>query len=365
MKRYPLIFLIWIFPVTIFGQRYISGRIIDAENNEPIPGVSVFIANTTVGAATGADGFYRLKLPGEGSYRLTVSHIGYQSVFSDIEPGKDSFETDIALKVNAIEEVTVAANVQFRKRDIDLFWKTVLGKPPSKKTIYALNPEKVYYYYNSKTGILKVTCREPLQIINNETGYHIQLIINYFTHDYTTNTHTWEWERTFRELEPVNQIQKSIWEENRKKIYQNSLTNFIKSLYHNILSENGFLLTYPKEIVKLDNYKDFSQNLNPPLIINSTVDFKTFHIPSDSELMLICFGKTINQIDIRHVNLAHEGRLDWLSIGLFRNMLKTPQDPVQIFPDGTFKNPIQMTPCFFSVTLFGLDMALPADYSPY
>jgi len=364
MKRYPLIFLFWIFPVTLFGQRYISGRITDAENNEPIPGVSVFIANTTVGAATGADGFYRLKLPGEGSYRLTVSHIGYQSVFSDIDPGKNSYKADIALKVNVIEEVTVSANVQFRKRDIDLFWKTVLGKPPSPKTIYALNPETVYYYYNSQTGILKVTCREPLQIINNETGYHIKLIIKSFSHNYNTNVQTWEWERMYREIEPVNQSQKTVWEENRKKIYQSSLTSFVKSLYHNTLTENGFLLTYPREFVNLDNYKNFSKNTNPSLIIDSIGDIKTFNIPSDSELVLICFGKKITKTDIDRVNMAQRGSLSWSSVGLFQNSLKTPNGPVQIFSEGTFKNAIQMIPCFDSNTLLGLDMALPVDYVP-
>jgi len=69
-----------------------------------------------------------------------------------------------------MEEVTVSARIRFRQRDINLFWMTILGKPPSPKTIHAVNPEAVYYY-DSKTQILKVTCRVPLQIINPETDY--------------------------------------------------------------------------------------------------------------------------------------------------------------------------------------------------
>ena len=56
-------------------ERYISGCITDAEEGNPIPGVSVFIANTTVGTATDSAGNYRLRIPGEtfGSCHLTKS----------------------------------------------------------------------------------------------------------------------------------------------------------------------------------------------------------------------------------------------------------------------------------------------------
>ena len=37
-------------------ERYISGRITDAEDGGPIPAVTVFFTNTTVGTTTDADG---------------------------------------------------------------------------------------------------------------------------------------------------------------------------------------------------------------------------------------------------------------------------------------------------------------------
>ena len=74
---------------------------------------------------------------------IRPAHVGYELVFRDIEPGNVSVVFDVALKTNEIEEVTVAAKVKFRTRDINLFWKTILGKPPSKRTIHAVNPEDV------------------------------------------------------------------------------------------------------------------------------------------------------------------------------------------------------------------------------
>ena len=72
------VFLLWFNLFALSGQRFVSGIVTDTDNKEPIPGASVFIANTTVGANTDADGRYRLKIPGEGSYQLAVSHVGFQ-----------------------------------------------------------------------------------------------------------------------------------------------------------------------------------------------------------------------------------------------------------------------------------------------
>jgi len=87
----------------------------------------------------------------------------------EIEPGSSAIKFDTALLPIELEALDVSAGIRFRQTDINLFWKTILGKSPSRRTIQATNPETVYYYYNPETKILKVLCREPLQIINHET----------------------------------------------------------------------------------------------------------------------------------------------------------------------------------------------------
>ena len=362
-------FLFCITSFTLSGQRYISGCVTDSENKKPIAGVSVFIAGTTVGVATDTEGNYRLEMPGEGSYRLTVSHVGYQSVVKNIEPGNISVTLNITMSVREIEELTMSAKVQFRKRDINLFWRTVFGKQPSQKTIYAVNPESVYYYYNSETRILKVTCREPLQIINNETGYQVRLVLDRFTHDYKTNVSLWDGDCMFTELEPENLNQKSVWEENRKKIYQVSLTNFIRSLYNNTLKENGFLLTYPRKLDQTGNPRKDSYTYRNPqdfIIIDSIAGGrKTLYIPSDlNDLMLVCFSDPVDNNNLYNAEQAYHGKKQWYTIGYYRSILQTPETTVQIFPDGTYKNSLQIIPCFDSNSMMGLTAILPKEYVP-
>ena len=361
-------FSFWIIPfVFLFGQRYVSGCITDIENNEPISGVAVFISNTAVGTITDKSGNYMLKIPGEGNYNLTVSHVGYQPVCRDIEYGNTSITLDISLNIKVIEEVKVSAKVRFRQRDIDLFWRTILGKQPSKKSIYAINPEAAYYYYNAETRILKVSCHEPLHIINNEMGYHIQLLLDHFTYDYTTLTVSWNYDLMFIELTPEQDRQKTVWAEKRKKVYQISRTNFIKALYHNTLLENGFLLTHQNKSELPDNLHHTPYET--PILTFSPVDSierdKTFHVPSDlKDLMLVCFGKPIKQVDMNIVDKAQDGRINWMNVGIFRNKIFTPEGPIQIFSDGTYSNTLQLDPCYSSSSLAGLDMILPLEYVP-
>lgn len=240
------ILLLLIIPLSISAQRRISGHITDAEFGDSIAGVSVFIANTTIGTFTDENGYYILAIPGPGSYRLAAAHAGYRDVYVDIEPGNHSVVNDIKMQHYELNEITIGKKVKFRSKDIGLFWKTLLGRNPSKNMIYATNPEAPFFNYNSETDVLNVYCREPLLIINKETGYLIHYMLKAFTHDYNTLMTSWEGEFMFEELTPKNIREEDFWKKNRKKVYSVSITNFIRSLYSDSFLENGFSL-YKRE----------------------------------------------------------------------------------------------------------------------
>jgi TonB-linked SusC/RagA family outer membrane protein len=54
----------------------VTGRVVDADNNEPLMGVTVFVVGTQVGTNTGPDGRFTLMVP-EGGQRLAFSYVGY------------------------------------------------------------------------------------------------------------------------------------------------------------------------------------------------------------------------------------------------------------------------------------------------
>ncbi|HPN77822.1 MAG TPA: carboxypeptidase-like regulatory domain-containing protein, partial [Prolixibacteraceae bacterium] len=66
--------------LTIAGyaqQKTISGKVTDASNGEPLPGVTVVVVGTTVGTITNFDGDYSLKV--DAGQTVSFSFIGFES----------------------------------------------------------------------------------------------------------------------------------------------------------------------------------------------------------------------------------------------------------------------------------------------
>ena len=356
LRKVLFLLCLWLIPLALSAQRTISGRITDADDGAPILGAAVFIANTTIGTTTNADGYYQLTIQEEGSYQLAISHVAYLPVFRELDQGKASIVIDVALQTRELEGVEVSVKIKVRNKDKELFWDKILGTKPSKKNIWVLNPDDIYFFYNSETEKLTVSCRVPIQIINYETGYFIQYVLKNFTHDYKTNTSSWEGKPIFRELEPENFRQKQLWEKNRKNIYQVSISNFIKSLYHNTLLENGFLLTKGRKSSNNVIYWYYLANTTQFLTSNST-DAKLLKPVND--LILFCYGKPIDSNE--ELRLVNSPRL-LETIGKYRLQIEIPDEQVHIFPDGTYTNTLQMSPYALSKSLMGLNMMLPIDY---
>ncbi len=87
-------------------QRQISGWISD-DQGEPLPGVNVRIAGTSIGVVTDFNGKYAIKVP-EGSGTLVFSFVGYET--KEIEIGNQT-EINVQLleAVTALDEVMVTA----------------------------------------------------------------------------------------------------------------------------------------------------------------------------------------------------------------------------------------------------------------
>ncbi|MGA7305739.1 MAG: carboxypeptidase-like regulatory domain-containing protein, partial [Rhodothermales bacterium] len=65
------------FVTDVTAQVYtISGHVVDAETDAALPGVNVFISNTTLGDASGTDGSFRVASVPGGQVEIVASMIG-------------------------------------------------------------------------------------------------------------------------------------------------------------------------------------------------------------------------------------------------------------------------------------------------
>ena len=98
----------------------ISGTITDAATRQPMPGVNVVIAGTTIGAATDVGGRFRISDVRVGTYALTISSIGYVllSVADVVVRSGRVTQVDKALREAVVEggEVVVEGGAYFERR---------------------------------------------------------------------------------------------------------------------------------------------------------------------------------------------------------------------------------------------------------
>lgn len=111
------IFLVSMMPQLAQAQatRPISGKVVDSQSNA-LPGVTVVVAGTTIGASTGADGEFTLQAPSDAS-TLTISYVGFASQQVSIT-GKSSVQVTLRENEQALSEVVVVGYGTARKQDV-------------------------------------------------------------------------------------------------------------------------------------------------------------------------------------------------------------------------------------------------------
>ncbi|TGE19244.1 SusC/RagA family TonB-linked outer membrane protein [Hymenobacter elongatus] len=91
----------------IAQDRTISGRVTDRSNGQGLPGVTVLVKGTTIGASTNADGTYTLSTPASAT-TLSFTSIGYASVDRPIGTAS-TIDIGLSADTKQLGEVVVTA----------------------------------------------------------------------------------------------------------------------------------------------------------------------------------------------------------------------------------------------------------------
>src|SRR6187402_1528382 len=100
--------------LALFAQQNISGRIKDAVNGRPVPGVTIRIPNTNKGTISDASGTYTLEVPA-GTPTLLVSYTGYKTQTIKLSAGTSTVNISLEEDFAHLDEVVVtglATNVK-------------------------------------------------------------------------------------------------------------------------------------------------------------------------------------------------------------------------------------------------------------
>lgn len=230
----------------------VAGRVVDAETGEGLAGVSVFVANTTLGAATDETGRFEIRANATGIIEMVASAIGYAPLTRTVDlltAAVDSLTFRLQSTSYALAGVSVEAErPRGWRRDLEHFTALFLGPSDHAKRTILLNP---YVLEFSRDGNAFVaTASEPLQIENRALGYRINYLlgrlfegresasqyVGRYTMSYTGQV-------LFEAMESDDPDDLARWATNRSASFEGSLQHFLWALTRNRLTEEGFELT--------------------------------------------------------------------------------------------------------------------------
>lgn len=229
-----------------YGQgQDLTGAIQDAETNEPLAGVHVFLASRLQGTTTDSNGRFIIENVQPGSYKVVASIIGFASASVVVEILPDQAPGTIALRLKpAIYEMEGVVVEETRSREwqrrLDRFKDLFLGTSSNAKDSEILNEYALSF--RLEDGTFEAFAREPLEIDNHGLGYHLTFVLDQFKHDkekglkYTFGT--WR----FEEMEPENEKEARQWERQRELVFKGSLQHLLWSMINLQTDQEGFHL---------------------------------------------------------------------------------------------------------------------------
>jgi hypothetical protein len=237
----------------LIQSNLLSGRVLDLGTGEPLPGASVFIANTTIGTMTDTNGNYRLKKVPPGAYTLVITYIGYERHTLPIQViGADTLQHVIHLKprligMDLIEVIAgrdgiITPESSQWSHAFSKFKDLFLGISRYAKACRILNPDTIYFYYDDKKNIFEAFSDMPIQVENMALGYRLSIILESFRS--TSTSIEYKVYPQFEELVPESMDDRTRWDKNRGAAYKGSFKHFLSALARDKLDEEQFAVTY-------------------------------------------------------------------------------------------------------------------------
>lgn len=337
MKKFIQFFTAIILSFSGFAQvEYynISGKVIDAATRAPLQGASVFAQSTTQGAATDAEGNFKIALP-NGGYDLVITFTGYQTETRRITTADaDDKNIVIALKVKekAMEDVVITSSSEVKdgwEKYGSFFMQNFIGEGDNSKSCTIKNHEILKFYFSKRRNRLKVLAAEPIEIANEALGYTIKYTIDSFTYEYNTGVTLYTGYPLFEEMQSVDTANQNLWAANRAKAYKGSMLHFMRSLYNKQLKEEGFEIQF---LVKSDDKEEAVPLLNFYGAMNYNKDdsTKTVEVKPNQNNVVLIYNKEKPEQAYVDANPDQQSKFQ-LSVLLF-----TPGESVIIEENGYY-----------------------------
>lgn len=236
--KYLLFYIIalWLNIFPSEAQQAFSGKVLNDESGQPIPGASIYINNTSVGTLSNTSGEFHIPDIIEGE--LIISSVGFERIIYKLnknELGQRSFTFRLQPKQELLQDVMVMPDAT-RRRFLSIFRDHFLGITEEADMSKVTNLDAIYFVKpaGDKDGIIALS-DTPLTIINRKLGYKIEFdLAEFYINEKVNRTYFYGFTR-YNEMGD-----KKKWVKNRRKAYYGSTVHFFRSLINDQLEQEGY-----------------------------------------------------------------------------------------------------------------------------
>ena len=152
----------------------VKGRVVDAETNEPLPGVCVNLLGSTIGTISDANGNYSIVVP-NGNAALSYSSVGYTT--ETLPAASSQMNIKLTPDIVALDEVVVTGYGVMKKKDISgaLQGKTSGVALENKIKIRGTNSLSVPLVQVEKQTTVDFEIKTPYTVKSDNKNYTIDM----------------------------------------------------------------------------------------------------------------------------------------------------------------------------------------------
>lgn len=222
------------------GHYNVMGVVAD-EKGQPLSSATVFISGSEKIMMTNERGEFIFHNLDPGVFQLTVTMLGFTPDVRSLVIQTTSPNLNVVLKPTAIalNEVKIPAGNSLEDY-YQLFKAQFLGISPNGLDCEITNRDVIKLNYDQKKGILTASANDFLVIQNKRLGYKVRYLLRGFTYNAITNSAIYDGDTNFEELDGTAKMKKT-WEKNRLETYKGSFMHYLRSVYANAVTSEGFI----------------------------------------------------------------------------------------------------------------------------
>lgn len=315
-----------------------EGIVENVENLTPIPYAMVFLTNTSIGTLSDSVGRFTLEIP-EGKHELIIKILGHRTLNfefdrNDLQKRLYRFQliTD-DMVLNELEVNSLRDKAWYN--NLEIFKRYFIGTSSNSFKTTLENPYKLILDDQTIPKTLLAIANEALEFENKNLGFNIRYVLQTFEYSKADFKVVYGGYAFFTADTTLSKRKQRQVDKKRENAYKGSSMHFLRAVYHNQVSEEGFMVRRLKKIPNNNRPEEAELNAIAENFKTGRPTPYTF----EEYTSLRKLPKTIDVLDENPIDLSNfiEESEDGKKILKFEDYLQVIYQKAK--PDQNFPNP--------------------------